>query len=68
MKTFTLTWNNGEIVARDEAGRPIAVTPWLEPITASSDSRQIAESVMGDTGCAIESVDHDGEFVFVNCA
>jgi hypothetical protein len=63
MTTYTVTWDDGELVARNH-GDIIRRESWAEPISAKSDSHAIANAILGDK--LIMAVDHDGEFVHVH--
>jgi len=63
--TATITYSAADekLIARDESGKIIATVDHDQPITASSDSHEIAHMVF-EAG-EILSVEHDGGFVHV---
>lgn len=60
--TITYDSHNQQLVARLDDGQRIAVD-WDKPITAGSDSWDIAQAVFSHD--EIQAVEHDGEFVHV---
>ena len=69
--TITVTWSEesgeGHLVAvcQENPTFSSSVVPWSEPITAKSDSWEIANAVTEINGAEIIAVDHDGEYVHV---
>jgi len=62
--TITFSTAQQQLVARDENGKVLAAIDHDSPITAGTDSHDIARMVFDAD--EILSVDHDGEFIHVN--
>ena len=68
--TIVVTWDedyDGRLIARCDDNPTLSsnVIRWAKPITASSDSWEIAHAVAQLTGVKILSVEHDKDTVFV---
>jgi len=66
MQTLEVSWKDGKAIAVDDAGKVAARIFCEEPITAKTDSWEIAYRITDETGDTIANVDHDHDTIYIS--